>query len=58
MIDANVYEVTGRLVQTNAVYLQKGINEFDIDLTSQMSGLYFLEMKNENRREIIKLTVK
>jgi len=58
MIDANVYDVTGRLVQTNAVYLQKGINEFDIDLTSQMSGLYFLEMKNENRREIIKLTVK
>jgi hypothetical protein len=58
MIDANVYDVTGRLVQTNAFYLQRGVNEFDIDITNQISGLYFLEIKNDNRREIIKLTVK
>lgn len=57
-IHFNVIDMTGRVVINGISTAQKGINEFEIDMSGLPGGLYFVDVNNGEERETQKVIVK
>jgi len=53
----NVIDNLGRILSSNEVGLQKGLNRFDIPLSNLAKGAYYIELKNEQISKQAKLIV-
>ncbi|MBL7900135.1 MAG: T9SS type A sorting domain-containing protein [Crocinitomicaceae bacterium] len=52
----SVYGINGQLIEEIfSGELTEGMHQFDIDLTNQNSGMYFLRMWNEHQNETVKI---
>ena len=56
-LKVEVFDVTGRLVYTNTVPLQKGGNEIPFELKGISSGIYSLRVNQGNQNKLIKLVI-
>ncbi|TAH24752.1 MAG: T9SS C-terminal target domain-containing protein [Cytophagales bacterium] len=55
--DVKIYDVLGKLKQSNNFQVNMGENEFDIDINSLSKGTYMISIKNDNRFANKKLVV-
>ena len=42
-----IYDITGRIVQTQLIASQRNTNELTIDISNLQNGIYFLQIENE-----------
>ena len=53
-MEYQIYDVTGKIIFTNK-YIDSSINEAEIDLSSHSKGVYFLQIKLDDRESNVKL---
>ncbi len=49
-VEASIYDVNGRLVQSQKLKLSFGQNDIQMDLTDQAKGLYFISIRGEQMK--------
>ena len=53
-MEYQIYDITGKMISTNT-YIDSSINEVEIDLSSHSKGVYFLQIKLDDRESNVKL---
>ncbi len=48
-----VFDVSGRVLFSNDIILQEGINSYKINMPNYASGLYFIRIANEKQQQVI-----
>jgi hypothetical protein len=53
----SIYDMVGKLASSQQVNVNAGFNKFNVDVTSLNKGIYFVELSNNNDRQVKKLII-
>lgn len=53
-IEMNVYDETGKLIETRNIDTNKGENHYNVNTSSYSTGTYFINLKSDKAQQIIK----